>query len=352
MPERLTFPILMNQNENPLGPSPGVSEILVQRARFSHRYEFNGNTPLIDKLEHQVREVDRGESLSILLGCGADHLLSVCCYFALRNSGGEIIEPEFSYHRATEIVNDMTGQAGYPAQVVHSAMTEGLAVDLGAILDKINNRTRAIFLTNPNNPTGLVIGLKDIEPWLKKIPGRIMVVIDEAYIHFYQGLQPSESLRLPVTYPNLFLIRTFSKIYGLASLRLGYGVGNTALVQQLSAWNGAEPGALAQAAGLAALKDQDHFLASYHLACEFKEEAKKAFAPYGTVILPSQTNFILFQWKDQTEKIAQGLKEKGIQVALFNHQPAGPWLRASMGTPQENRYFISTCRTLMEKNLT
>lgn len=282
-----------------------------------------------------------------MLGCGADHLLAVYCYFALRNRGGEIIEPGFSYHGAAGIVKDMAARAEFPCRVVHSPMTERLEVDLDAVLDKIGPRCRGIFLTNPNNPTGLMLDLKDINAWLKKIPCRVLVVIDEAYIHFCPGTHTDESLRLPARYPNLSIIRTFSKIYGLAGLRLGYAVGHESLLRQLNAWRGAEPGPLVQAAGATALDDQNHFLRTYRLARQFRLDTEKAFKPYGAVILPSRTSFILFQWKDQTEKLQLYLEQKGILVAPFYHDPSGMWIRASMGTPPENDYFISTCRHFM-----
>jgi len=337
-------PIRMDQNENPLGPSGFAVSVLRRFADSVHRYDCGEMRALQEKLQQRLVS-PHGDRVSVCLGDGADHLLGLVCQAVLAE-GGSILEPELSYGEASRIVLLMAHRTRLGCRAVRTPMCPDLGVDLWALARAVSPETRAIFLTNPNNPTGRFIGLERINEWLASIPKEVIIVLDEAYIEF-AAADSRSSIRMAARHENLVVIRTLSKVYGLAGLRLGYAIAIPALLERVIPWKLGQPGSLVCLAAAAALDDDQHRARTVLLASQFREKLQLTLEGHDVTLTPSQTNFVFFRAGQRTEQLIEALCERGIRVARFDHQSTGTWLRVSSGTPEETDYLCEHLRTFL-----
>jgi len=220
--------------------------------------------------------------------------------------------------------------------------------DLSAMLKAITSRTRIVFVANPNNPTGTLAPREEIIRFINEVPDDVLLVMDEAYIDFLNDPLDLTPLVRQSTRPNLILMRTFSKIYGLAGLRIGYGIGHPDFVAALEKIR--QPfnlNLLAQTAALAALDDIEHVRKTRQNNFVGLEFFERAFRGLKLEFIPSSANFILIRVGDG-RKIFEALQKQGVIVRPMGGYQLPEWIRISIGTPPENERCLTALKTALK----
>ncbi len=223
----------------------------------------------------------------------------------------------------------------------------GLGYDLEAILNKINNKTKVIFIANPNNPTGTYVSKPELNKFLKKVPKRVIVVLDEAYDVFVDTDDFAYGLEY-LNQPNVVVLKTFSKAYGLAGLRMGYGVASSKIISYM---NRARPpfnvNSLAQAGAVAALEDKAFIKRVRKATLEGKAYLYQQLSKLGLCYTPSVANFILVDVKKNGYKLCSQMLAKGVIIRDMKQYGLNNFIRVTIGTPSENKRFIATLRKIL-----
>lgn len=348
----LTEVIKLASNENPLGPSEKVKQAVTSALSDAHRYPDGAAVLLRD----QVAALHQKESIKaeqITFGNGSSEILDL----ALRVFVGEGDEVIFSDH-AFALYPLLTQASGatarpIPALPVESPMPYGH--DLAGFLSAITKKTRLIFIANPNNPTGTWLNKDALYKFIQQVPENIIIVLDEAYYDYATSLEndyPNASAWLN-EFPNLIVTRTFSKAYGLASFRVGYGLSSIEIADLM---NRIRPpfnvNAYGQAAAIAALADSDYMQKSIEQNKRGLQALQVACNKLGLSYLPSAANFITIDFGVDAEKINNALLLDGVIVRSNAGYNLPTTLRVSIGTDTENQRFIDAItqhRTLFGK---
>jgi histidinol-phosphate aminotransferase len=319
----VTDAIKLASNENPLGPSPKALEALRQGLGEVHRYP-DGNAYRLRKRLAETLNVPMDE---IIHGNGSNEIIELLIRtFATHEHHIVFAEPAFVMYKLTAIAH------GTPFSAVP---TVEYAHDLAAMARAVTPRTRLLFVANPNNPTGTYVGVDAVTRLLREVPPEVIVVMDEAYIEYADAADFPDSLKLRALRERLVVLRTFSKIYGLAALRVGYGVGPARLINYMNRLRAPfNVGSLAQAAALRALDDREHVDSSRALNTAERARLSAAFAELGFDPLPSQANFVFVDTKRSARPVYEALLRKGVIVRPFAALPTT--LRITVGLPQEN----------------
>ncbi len=328
--------VKLASNENPLGPSPRAVEAVRSAAADVHRYPDGG-------CYHLRRELARRlgvEPDNIILGNGSNEVLELVARTFL-GPGDEAVMGEYAF-----IVFPLVTMA-VGARCVLSPMP-GMVHDLDDMLFRITPATRVVFLANPNNPTGTFVDRASLERFLAEVPEDVLVVVDEAYYHYAQGPDYLDTTTLLGTRKALVTTRTFSKVYGLAGLRVGYGVSDAEIIDWMNRVR--EPfnvNSLAQRAALAALEDDRHVARSVETNARGKQFLERELAEMGVVFWPSRTNFILIDVGRDAGRVYEKLLARGVIV-----RPVAPYglrthLRVTVGAEEENARFIEALRAVL-----
>jgi len=219
--------------------------------------------------------------------------------------------------------------------------TKDYKYDLESILDKITNKTKMIFIANPENPTGTHIDTTSYKSFMDKVPKNVIVFSDEAYYEFARGIDYPETIGMLNEYPNLIVSRTFSKAYGLAGLRIGYGLASKEIINAMNKVR--EPfniNSLAQVAAIVALEDEKYVEVLVKAINEGKKELYKVFDELGVKYIKSSTNFILIKVPGKADKIVNFLLKQGVIVRDMTGWGLEGYFRMNVGTKEENRIFI------------
>ena len=319
--------IKLASNENPLGMSP-KARMAVQRAlRGSYRYP--DQYQLLQALAARLGVAPN----QIVLGNGSNDVLDLAARTFL-NDGCQAISSQYAF----AVYQIATRSAG-AENVVVPALNYGH--DLDAMLAAITPTTRVIWLANPNNPTGTFIPYGQIERFLGDVPEQVLVVLDEAYYEYLGTADVVDSVQWLERYPNLLITRTFSKIYGLAGLRVGYGIAAPQVAGFLNRVR--QPfnaGVLGLAGARAALEDEDFVGRSKKVNAEGRKQLQTGLRVTGLEQLPAFGNFITFR---STE--AAGLNQKLLRAGIIVRPLAGygmsDWLRVTIGTKEQNSKFLT-----------
>ncbi len=311
-------------NENPLGPSPLVLEAVKEAVSQIHRYPDGSGFYLKRALSDYLGV----GAERLLIGHGSNELLVLMAQAVLR-PGDEVIyaDPSFVVY---PIVTQLFEGSGRPVAL------KDLTLDLKAFADALNPKTKLVYICNPNNPTGTMIPLLAVEAFLKICPPAVLVVLDEAYYEYVDEKNYFESTRLLDKYPNLVILRTFSKVFGLAGLRIGYGMAHPAAVDALQ--KSRQPfnvNSLAMVAAQTALKDKTHLEKVKKLNREMRQKIQEGLGKLGLSYAPSHANFIYFNVAKAAE-VYEKLLSRGVIV-----RPMGPEaLRVTTGTEKETEKFL------------
>jgi histidinol-phosphate aminotransferase len=333
--------IRLDSNENPLGPSPLAIAAIHSALATANLYPDDDCSELRRKLAaHNNLPVEQ-----TLVTAGSTGLLSLLCETLLA-PGLNAVTSERSFVVYSQIVR-ATG-----AQLIEAPMRED-AFDLAAILDAINVQTRLVFLANPNNPTGTMLEAAEVEKFLARVPAHVIVALDEAYYeyaaHFaaLRGVVYSRSLDYVGQGAAVVVLRTFSKVHGLAGLRVGYGFGPAELLTYCAQIrNTYSVGSLAEAAALAAIDDDDHIKRTLQLNADQAQVLTRGLADLGYYVVPTWANFIYCDVGEGALDFATRLQTEGVVI-----RPLIPWgaprcVRVSIGTAEQNQLFLEAIRRM------
>jgi histidinol-phosphate aminotransferase len=327
--------IKLASNENPLGPSRRALAAMRRALPQANLYPDGSAFYLKQKLALKLG-VAPGH---LILGNGSNELLELLGH-ALLSPEAEVVVSEYCF-AVYPIVTALFG-----AKLV-SVPARHYGHDLEAMLSAITPRTQIVFVANPNNPTGTAVSREALADFISRAPSQVLIALDEAYIEFLD--QPLDSVAevRQGTRSNLFLMRTFSKIYGLAGVRLGYGVGSPGLIAELEKIR--QPfnvNAVAQAGALAALEDEEHAARTRRITSRGLKVYAKAFRKMGLEFSPSNANFVLVKVGDG-QRVFNELQKKGVIVRPMASYQLPEWIRISMGTPKQNQRCLDALRAVI-----
>ncbi|NIA08447.1 MAG: histidinol-phosphate transaminase [Nitrospiraceae bacterium] len=326
-------PIKLASNENPLGPSPKAQEAISKALSSIHRYP-DGSCYYLKKRLSQLLGVSPEE---IVVGNGSDDLIEFLIRVFVR-PGREVITSRPSFLVYTKMVQVVGGtNVVIPLSEYHH--------DLEAISQAVTPKTRLIFLDNPNNPTGSTIHQEDFDAFLKGLPDHLLVVLDEAYIDFTRTKDTPKGTDYINKDERVVALRTFSKSYGLAGLRVGYGVMDKRVAGYLDRVR--QPfnvNSLAQVGALAALDDQEHFENTLNTVWQGMDFLKEALEEMGLNVMPSETNFILVDIGRDACVVYEDMLRQGIIIRTMSVYGLPNYIRITVGLPDENSRCIEALR--------
>lgn len=339
--------VKLASNESPIGASKKAIAAMEAEMRDLARYPdgngFDLKEALCQKLSTDASPI---KHQNITLGNGSSDILDfiVTCFVS---EGDEVV---YSQHAFSIYGLVTTVQSG--TSVVVPAKNYGH--DLDAMAAAITNKTRVIFVTNPNNPTGTWLTRTEIANFMAKVPSDVIVVLDEAYFEFVHEADYCDGLTLLPEYPNLVVTRTFSKAYGLASMRVGYGISSAEIADLM---NRVRPpfnvNSLALAAAVATLHDQEYVAHSIATNDQGMEYLTQSFDELGLPYIPSVGNFISFEIPEESTRISAAevnaqLLANGVIIRPIANYEMPTYLRVSIGTPAENETFIAALTKILQ----
>ena len=328
--------IKLASNENPFGPSPLALTAMRKALPGVNLYPDGNAFYLKQKLAARL-SVETG---NLVLGNGSNEIIEFVGH-ALLAPGADVVVSQYCF-AVYPIVTRMFG-----ANLV-TVPAKNYGHDLRAMLQAITPRTRIVFVANPNNPTGTLAGRAELVELVNGVPPDVLLVLDEAYIEFLADAVDLISLVRRGTHRNLLLLRTFSKIYGLAGLRLGYGIAHPELIAAFEKIR--QPfnvNLLAQAAALAALDDDTHVRKTRQNNLNGLQYFAQAFRRMKLETIPSHANFILVRVGDG-QRVFGELQKQGVIVRPMGGYQLGEWIRISIGTTEENERCLATLKKVLD----
>jgi histidinol-phosphate aminotransferase len=325
----------LSSNENPHPPLPGVLEAAVAAAGSFNRYPDMAVSGLTEELSRRF-----GVPVEhIATGCGSVGVAQ-SLILAAAGPGDEVIFAWRSFE-AYPIITQVAGATPVPVP-----LTDGEAHDLDAMLAAITERTRLIFVCNPNNPTGAVIHRAELERFLDAVPAEVLVVVDEAYIEFIRDAEVPNGLDLYRDRPNVCVLRTFSKAYGLAGLRVGFAVAHepvaTALRKTAVPFGVSQ---LAQDAAVASLRAEDALLERVESLVAERARVLAGLREQGWTVVDSQANFVWLRLGERTVDFAAACAAAGVVVRPF----PGEGVRVSIGETAGNDIFLAAAEAFRKE---
>lgn len=335
----VTNSIKLASNENPLGPSPKALEAIREKLDGLHRYPDGSGY----YLRRRIAEKLKVPMDAVVIGNGSNEILELVIRTFVR-PGVEVIIPNPSFLVYQLAVQSVGGTVVF-------VPLKDYTIDLEGIFQAVTERTRLIFINNPNNPTGTVLSEKAFREFFRKLPPDVVVVIDEAYIEFapdgstFSGLDFTSSQG-----PWVVTARTFSKAYGLAGLRVGYGIMDPQTAAFLHRVR--QPfnvSTLAQAAALAALDDHEFLERTLQSVREGLEFLYRGLDALGVGYIPTHTNFFLIGVPVDANKVYEAMLHKGVIIRAMNAYGLDRHIRVNVGLPEENERFLRTFAEVLEQ---
>ncbi len=332
--------VKLASNENPLGPSPkavaAIHSFLAGSEDLCRYPEGSGyylNAALRKKISGGGTEVGFD---NLIFGNGSNELLNLTTRTYM-GPGDEAVMSQMSFVVYSMAVQSVGG-------VAHQVPMIDYRHDLVAMADAITSKTKIVFVANPNNPTGTTNTAGEFDRFMQHVPENVLVIVDEAYIEYVTRQDYPDALKYFAGGRDILLLRTFSKAYGLASLRIGYGIAKSSIISSINRLR--EPfntNTLAQVAAEAAVSDNEHLQKSLQNNAAGKSYLMKELAAIGLPAVPSETNFIFVPLTVESMPLYDGLLRKGVIV-----RPAGPKaIRVTIGLPQENERFITALKEVL-----
>ena len=324
--------IKLASNENPRGPSPKALAVLSAAAATLHRYPDGGAFRLRGKLAERWKVTPD----HVILGNGSDEILGFLAR-AFLSPGDEAVMADQTF-----VIYKMEVTAAHGVPVV--VPLKDWRHDLPAMADAVTARTRLLFVCNPNNPTGTMVTQAEVDALLARLPASVIAVFDEAYYEYVRSRDFPDSLSLVKQNRNVIVLRTFSKIYGLAGLRIGYGLTTPEIAGYL---NRVRPpfnaNSLAQRAALAALEDEEHVAKSRALNEAEMATVLAGLAALGLSPVPSEANFLYVDVGRDGRAVFEALLREGVIVRHI----VGRMVRITIGLPEENRRLLQALKKVL-----
>ncbi|GAB2814858.1 histidinol-phosphate transaminase [Actinoallomurus bryophytorum] len=316
----------LSSNESPYGPLPSVRDVIADAAGMVNRYPDNGCTALSQAIAgHYGVPVEH-----VAVGCGSVGVTQML----LESIGEPGVEVVYAW-RSFEAYPTLADLSGVTS--VRVPLTDETH-DLKAMGDAISARTGLVFVCNPNNPTGTVVGRRELEEFFDRVPENCLIVLDEAYHEYVRDPDVPNGLELYADRPNLAILRTFSKAYGLAGLRVGFMVAQTPIAAQVrKTYLPFSVNSVAQAAAIASLEAEDELLDRVASTVKERERVHDALAAQGWKVAPTEANFVWVRLDEDTMAFSAACDAAGVSVRPF----AGEGARVSIGSPEENDAFLA-----------
>ena len=323
--------IKLASNENPLGPSLKSLEFAIKSLSDIHRYPDASGL----KLRKKLAKIFQINFKNVILGSGSEGIMSSIMRTFLREKD-ELISAENSFI-GFRVLAMASGKK------VIWVPKKNFRYDLPSIIKKINNNTKIIYIANPDNPTGTYITKNEFDSFMKNVPSRVLVILDEAYFEYAENIDNYPDSML-YRYDNVITLRTFSKVYGLAGLRVGYGFAHHELIDNLMKVKlPFEPSSVSQLAALEALDDIEHLEETVLLNTKEMKITSDCLDNMGIQYIPSVANFItiVFDSRDNVINLVQHLLENGIIVRDLIGFGLPKCIRVTIGTSKENKLFLN-----------
>ncbi len=332
----ITGSIKLASNENPLGPSKKAVAAALNALKNLHRYPDGSGYYLKKKLSTRLDVT----ADMIIPGNGSNEIIELLVRTFLKPGDETVMaDPSFAVYPL------VTKAAGGAARLV--PLDKGFRHDLPAMAKAITDKTRIVFIANPNNPTGTMVTKDEFARFMKDVPAWVIVCVDEAYAEFVKRADFPQTIEYVKQGRPVVVLRTFSKIYGLAGLRCGYGVCAPEIINYMDRVR--QPfnvNSVAQAAALAALDDEDHLLATVENNKNGLEFLFKELKTFGFEVMPTEANFFLIKAGDGTA-VYNGLLKKGVIVRPMASYGLPEYIRVTVGLPEENRRFIKAFKEII-----
>lgn len=334
----LTDVIKLASNENPLGPSHAAIDVMRNSAPSVTLYP-EGDAPALREAVAAHLGVP-GDHL--VFGNGSDEVLHLLAMTYLQPGDHTVQgDPSFAMY---EIYTQQCNAT--PIKVPLTDYTHNLS----AMLEALTPKTRIVFIANPNNPTGTLVKQRDVEKFLDRVPENVLVVFDEAYDEYVDDPEKPKTLPHVLEGRNVVVLRTFSKAYALAGLRVGYGVARPEIAAILNKVRSPfNVNLIAQHAAAAAILDQDHIAKSIALNASGRDYLYREFAKMGLEYVPSQANFVLVDIAGDSRKVFADLQAKGVIIRPGASLGLPRHIRVTVGTQPQNERFIAALREVLGK---
>jgi histidinol-phosphate aminotransferase len=319
----------LSSNESPFGPLPSVVKVIAEAAGNVNRYPDNGAAELTEAIAGRFSVPPS----HVAVGCGsvgvAQQLLE-----AVGEPGAEVVYAWRSFE-AYPYLSDLAGVTSVRVPLHDETH------DLGAMADAITERTRLVFVCNPNNPTGTVVHRAELESFLDRVPGDCLIVLDEAYTQYVTDKRVPDGLDLYRDRPNLAVLRTFSKAYGLAGLRVGFLIGHEPVAAAIrKTMLTFTVNALAQAAAVASLEAEPELLERVDAVVSERGRVRGELLAQGWTVPPTEANFVWLRLGGDTEDFAEACDREGVSVRPFGGEGA----RVSIGDRDANDVFLAVAK--------
>jgi histidinol-phosphate aminotransferase len=322
--------IKLASNENPLGTSAKALEATKQALPRLNFYPDSQSYHLVRALADYLKVGPE----QLIIGNGADGVITMIC-MAYVDQGSEVVVSESSFPIYDIFTHVMRGK------LIKTPLRD-YRLDLSAMGDAVNDNTKVVFVCNPNNPTGTIVTAAEVEAFMERVPDHVLVVFDEAYFELVDSdVYPETMAYVRQGRENVIILRTFSKVYGMAGIRLGYGVATPGVLAPMH--QAKEPFAvnlLAQSAGIAALQDREFLLKTVEANRASRLQLYGEFDRMQLSYLKSHTNFILVHIGPHATEVQQRLLAKGVIVRPCDGYDLCDFLRVTVGTPEQNALFI------------
>lgn len=329
--------VKLASNENPLGPSPMAIAAVRDCLDGLHRYPDGAG----HRLTCKIARVNGIDPENVVIGNGSDDIIALLVR-ALVCPGDRVVVPKPSF-----LMYAITADAA--GAVVDAVPLRDMTMDLDAMAARITDRTRLVFICNPNNPTGTVVSQAAFDAFMGRVPEGVVVVVDEAYIEFVSTTDCLKTGQVQDLERPLVTLRTFSKAYGLAGLRVGYGIMPAALAEVLHRVR--QPfnvNAIAQAAATAALDDHAFLAKSVRLVHDGLGWLYDRIARLGLTCYPTESNFFLIDLGRPADEIFQQMLYQGVIVRSMASYGFPTCIRINVGLPSENRRFVEALEAVLE----
>ncbi|MCP2337801.1 histidinol-phosphate aminotransferase [Actinomadura rupiterrae] len=334
-PEGRSFKL--SSNESPQGPLPSVQEAIEQAARNINRYPDNNATALVEAIANRFDVTPD----HIAVGCGSVGV-SQMLLEAVAEPGVEVVYAWRSFE-AYPLLVGLSGATGVKVPLVDETH------DLDAMADAITDRTRLVFVCNPNNPTGTVVRRAELLRFIERVPPHVLIVLDEAYREYIRDEDVPDGMDLfrELGRPNLAILRTFSKAYGLAGLRIGFLVAHPVVAEAIrKTYLPFSVNSIAQIAGVASLAATDELLARVDETVKERHRVRDALLADGWTVPHTEANFVWLRLGDDTIDFSNACDAAGVSVRPF----AGEGARVSIGSPEENDAFLAVAHGYPHRN--
>ena len=328
--------IKLASNETSVGPSPLAIKAIKEEIENINLYPEGSSRLLREKIAYKLNL----NKEMIIVGNGADNIIGLVG-MAFINEGDEVITGEITFPAYKTITKIMGGK-------IISVKLKDYTYDLEEIARRINKKTKIIFICNPNNPTGTIVTREEVISFMEKVPQDVIIVFDEAYYDYVEDKNYPDSLSYVLEGKNVIILRTFSKIAGIAGVRIGYGIAKTELIRYLRQVASPFPAnRLAQVAAAASLDDKKHYKKVLKSNQEGKKYLYKELKKLDLFYLPTEDNFIFIDLKENAEVIFKRLLKKGIIIRPGKTWCCPNFIRLTIGTPNENQKFIQALKEVI-----